>query len=83
VDGISGTSAGAMNGAVLADGWAEGGPEGARDALARFWARVARAALFSPFRRTPLDILLGAGRSTARPPFWRSTSRRACSRPMT
>jgi NTE family protein len=59
VEGISGTSAGAMNGVVLADGWAEGGPEGARAALARFWERVARAALFSPFRRTPLDILAG------------------------
>jgi NTE family protein len=59
VDGISGTSAGAMNGAVLADGWAEGGPEGARAALERFWARVAHAARFSPFRRTPFDILAG------------------------
>jgi NTE family protein len=59
VDGISGTSAGAMNGAALADGWAEGGPEGARAALARFWARIARVALLSPFRRTPLDILAG------------------------
>ena len=69
VDGISGTSAGAMNGAVLADGWAEGGPEGARDALARFWARVARAALFSPFRRTPLDILVGRWTLDGSPAF--------------
>ncbi len=29
---ISGTSAGAMNAAVLADGWTEGGAEGARAA---------------------------------------------------
>lgn len=40
-DGISGTSAGAMNAAVLACGWARGGAEGARQALARFWAAVA------------------------------------------
>src|ERR671917_155531 len=59
VDGISGTSAGAMNAAVLADGHAEGGAEGARAALERFWRRVSRAALLSPFRRTPLDVLLG------------------------
>jgi NTE family protein len=58
-DGISGTSAGAMNAAVLADGHAAGGAEGARAALARFWRRVSQAALLSPLRRTPLDVLLG------------------------
>ncbi|MFC4175435.1 patatin-like phospholipase family protein [Microvirga sp. GCM10011540] len=58
-DGISGTSAGAMNAAVLVGGYAEGGPEGARAALERFWRRVSEVALLSPFRRTPLDILLG------------------------
>lgn len=58
-DGISGTSAGAMNAAVLIDGYAEGGAEGASAALERFWLRVARLAMFSPFRRGPLDILLG------------------------
>jgi NTE family protein len=59
VDGISGTSAGAMNAAVLADGDAAGGAEGARAALAQFWESVSRAALLSPLRRTPLDVLLG------------------------
>ena len=34
-EAISGTSAGAMNAAVLADGYAEGGREGARTALER------------------------------------------------
>jgi NTE family protein len=59
IDGISGTSAGAMNAAVLADGYTDGGPEGARAALAAFWESVSRSARFSPFRRGPLDILLG------------------------
>jgi NTE family protein len=59
IDGISGTSAGAMNAAVLAGGYADGGPEGARAALARFWRKVSDAARFSPFQRGPLDILLG------------------------
>ena len=59
IDGISGTSAGAMNAAVLVAGYAEGGPEGARRRLETFWREVSRAALLSPFRRTPLDILLG------------------------
>jgi NTE family protein len=59
IEGISGTSAGAMNAAVLAHGHATGGFAGARTALEDFWRRVARAAMFSPFRRSPMDILLG------------------------
>jgi NTE family protein len=59
IEAISGTSAGAMNAAVLADGHAAGGAEGARAALEAFWRRVSDAALLSPFRRGPLDILLG------------------------
>ena len=59
IDAISGTSAGAMNAAVLADGWTEGGAPGARAALDAFWGRVTQAAVFSPFQRTPLDRLLG------------------------
>ena len=56
---ISGTSAGAMNAAVLADGWTAGGSEGARDALEQYWRRVSKAAAFSPLQRSPLDRLMG------------------------
>jgi len=56
---ISGTSAGAMNAAVLADGWTDGGAEGARTALDKYWQRVSRAAAFSPLQRSPLDRLMG------------------------
>ena len=59
IDGISGTSAGAMNAAVLINGYTEGGAEGARYALELFWKRVSDAARFSPLQRSPLDILLG------------------------
>ncbi|WP_082045633.1 patatin-like phospholipase family protein [Azotobacter chroococcum] len=59
LEGISGTSAGAMNAAVLVDGYARGGAEGARRALEAFWRKVSRAAHVSPFRRSPLDVLLG------------------------
>jgi NTE family protein len=59
IDGISGTSAGAMNAAVLVDGYVKGGAAGARTALESFWRRVSDAARFSPFRRGPLDVLLG------------------------
>jgi NTE family protein len=48
-----------MNAAVLVDGHANGGAEGARTALENFWRRVSEAARFSPFRRGPLDVLLG------------------------
>lgn len=40
-EGISGTSSGALNAAVFAQGLLEGGREGARKALTRFWERVA------------------------------------------
>src|SRR6201991_4165969 len=56
---ISGTSAGAMNAAVLVDGWMHGGAEGARAALDSYWQRVSRAAAFSPLQRSPLDRLMG------------------------
>lgn len=59
IDAISGTSAGAMNAAVLADGWTENGAAGARAALDAYWKRVAKAATFSPLQRTPIDRLLG------------------------
>ncbi|MEP7281366.1 MAG: patatin-like phospholipase family protein [Rubrivivax sp.] len=39
-DGVSGTSAGALNAAVLATGWADGGRAGARAALHAFWRDV-------------------------------------------
>ena len=59
IEAISGTSAGAMNAAVLAGGWIAGGAEGARAALHAYWQRVSRAAAFSPLQRSPLDRLLG------------------------
>lgn len=59
IDGISGTSAGAMNAAVLAAGYTQGGASGARRALEHFWRSVSDAARFSPFRRGLLDMLLG------------------------
>jgi NTE family protein len=59
IEGISGTSAGAMNAAVLVGGWENGGAAGAKAALDAYWARVSRAATFSPLQRSPLDRLMG------------------------
>jgi NTE family protein len=59
IEGISGTSAGAMNAVVVADGLVRGGSGGARAALARFWRAVSDAARSSPVQRTWLDHALG------------------------
>ncbi|WP_374263619.1 patatin-like phospholipase family protein [Zoogloea sp.] len=48
LEGISGTSAGAMNAVALAQGWTTGGGDGARESLARFWEAVADS--------TPLEL---------------------------
>ncbi len=36
-----------------------GGRDGARNALHSFWKRVADAATFSPFQRSPVDRMMG------------------------
>ncbi len=59
IEAISGTSAGAMNAALVADGWTQGGAQGARAALDAYWRRVSQAAAFSPLQRSPLDRMMG------------------------
>lgn len=56
---ISGTSAGAMNAVVLADGYTAGGPDLAREKLHIFWKTMSEAARLSPIRRAPIDVLMG------------------------
>lgn len=58
-EAISGTSAGAMNAVVVADGFVQGGEDGAREALERFWRAVADAATISPLQRNPFNRLFG------------------------
>ncbi len=52
ISALSGTSAGAMNAVVLADGLERGGRAGARAALEAFWKAVSDAARFSPIQRS-------------------------------
>lgn len=59
IEALSGTSAGAMNAAVLVAGYSQGGAGGAREALERFWTTVSEYASFSPIQRTWADQLLG------------------------
>jgi NTE family protein len=50
IEGISGTSAGAANAVVLADGLVGGGADGGRRALDAFWRAVSRAGRLNPYR---------------------------------
>ena len=59
VDAVSGTSAGALNAVVASQGMYDGGGEGARAELARFWRAVAEAGRSSPFTRSFWDRLMG------------------------
>lgn len=55
IEGVSATSAGAMNATVLAAGLADGGRDRAKEALDGFWRRVARASVFSPLQPSLFD----------------------------
>ncbi len=57
IEGISGTSAGAMNAAVLISGYMNGGNQGAKDALEQFWRHISEAAVFSPLHKNPAERL--------------------------
>ncbi|MGB5986221.1 MAG: patatin-like phospholipase family protein [Desulfobacterales bacterium] len=59
IEAISGTSAGAMNAVVAADGIMKGGSKGAQAALEAFWKAVSSAALATPYKRTLLDMISG------------------------
>lgn len=59
IEGVSGTSAGAMNAAALAQGWTRGGRAGAKATLDRFWRRTSELSHFNPIRRSLVDRLLG------------------------
>ncbi|MFW6053144.1 MAG: patatin-like phospholipase family protein [Desulfosalsimonas sp.] len=59
IEAISGTSAGAMNAVVVADGLMKGGREGARTNLEQFWKRISEMGSASPVQRTLYDILIG------------------------
>ena len=48
IEAISGTSAGAMNAVVLAEGYLESGREGARKSLAKFWRSISDEGAFTP-----------------------------------
>jgi NTE family protein len=54
-EGITATSAGAVNAVVLADGFAAGGREGARNALRLFWQKVSAMSSRGIFKPSAID----------------------------
>jgi NTE family protein len=66
-DGISGTSAGAMNAVAFAHGWTldrKDRFEAARESLAAFWNSVVHMSALSSLQRAPFDVLFGAWRAS-------------------
>lgn len=61
ITGVSGTSAGGVNGTLLVYGLLTGGPDKARDLLNQFWHNNSMMSLFSPLQPTPLDRMLSKG----------------------
>ncbi|MEM9044140.1 MAG: patatin-like phospholipase family protein [Pseudomonadota bacterium] len=59
IDAISGTSAGAMNAVVAAQGMYENGAEGARTRLREFWKATSDASRLSPIQRSIWARLTG------------------------
>src|SRR5918912_537998 len=57
ISGISGTSAGAMNAVMLADGLARGGAEQARKRLEEFWRAASLSGDLPAVQRTVIDRL--------------------------
>ena len=58
-EGVSGTSAGAVNAAVLAQGLLNGGRQGARAELDQFWRRISGLGWLSPVHRSWLERAKG------------------------
>lgn len=57
VDGVTGTSAGAVNAVLFADGLAEGGRQAAHERLAGFWQAASRGGNLPAAQRRVLDRL--------------------------
>jgi len=70
IEAVVGTSAGAMNAAVLIDGLIAGGAAEARRRLDRFWDGIGEMAQGSPIQPTPLDLMLSPGNMDFSP-LWR------------
>jgi NTE family protein len=69
VEGISGTSAGAVNAVMLADGLNRGGPEEARKRLAEFWRAASLGGDLPAVQRAVTDKLFSLWQGEGMPTF--------------
>ena len=69
IKAITGTSAGAMNAAVLAQGFTQSGRDGARETLERFWHALSIMGQASPIKRSFADMLTGNWSLDASPAY--------------
>jgi NTE family protein len=67
IEAISGASAGSMNAVVLTEGWMEGGADGARRQLRKFWKRVSLDGALSPAQQRLFNRFLGYWSSDGSP----------------
>ncbi|HTJ89731.1 MAG TPA: patatin-like phospholipase family protein [Acidocella sp.] len=70
IEAVVGTSAGAMNAALLVDGLAHGGPLAAKKKLCEFWTGVSSLAAASPLQPSLIDRMLSPGNMDFSP-TWR------------
>jgi NTE family protein len=69
IEGISGTSAGALNAAMLVQGFAKGGVAGAKETLEQFWWRISQLGQFVPWRRMPFEQCLSGWNMDTSPTY--------------
>lgn len=67
IEGVSGTSAGALNAAVMVNGFAMGGKAEARRKLRELWKRVSDASALSPLNKSTFERLLTGWNMDASP----------------
>lgn len=72
IDGIVGTSAGAVNAAILAYGLETGGRRKAQELLDRFWKFNSQCGQCSPFQPTVCDKIFGCKGSLEFSPYWQA-----------
>ncbi|HMO30358.1 patatin-like phospholipase family protein [Enterovirga sp.] len=75
-EAVTGASSGAINAVVMADGWLEGGPDGARRHLETFWQYVSLDGGLSLRQRQAFDMLCDMWSPSLSNPLlelWRST----------
>lgn len=70
IEGIVGTSAGAVNATILAYGLAAGGRKKAKELLNHFWVTNSKNCQCSPFQPTVFDKLIGSKGSIEFSPCW-------------